>query len=50
MKDIIEDYQAGFMAIKSLLDQIHVIKQITEKKSHELYRHKFTIQSFQGSM
>jgi len=34
IKEIIGDYQAGFMAGKSTLDQIHVVKQIIEK-SHE---------------
>jgi len=34
VKEIIGDYQAGFMAGKSTLDQIHVVKQIIEK-SHE---------------
>lgn len=32
---IIRDYQAGFMAGKSTLDQIHVVKQIIEK-SYEI--------------
>lgn len=31
IKEIIRDYQAGFVAGKSTLDQIHVIKQITKK-------------------
>lgn len=34
IKEIIGDYQAGFMAGKSTLDQIHVVKQIIEK-NHE---------------
>ncbi|KAL4148913.1 hypothetical protein QTP88_003052 [Uroleucon formosanum] len=34
IKEIIGDYQVGFMAGKSTLDQIHVVKQIIEK-SHE---------------
>lgn len=34
-KEIVGEYQAGFTAGKSTTDQIHVIKQITEK-SHEL--------------
>lgn len=32
IKEIIGDYQAGFMAGKLTLDQIHVVKQIIEKK------------------
>lgn len=34
IKEIIEEYQAGFMVGKSTIDQIHIIKQIAEK-SHE---------------
>lgn len=34
LHEIIGDYQAGFMTGKSTLDQIHIIKQITEK-SHD---------------
>jgi len=34
IKEIIGDYQAGFIVGKSTVDQIHVIKQIIEK-SHE---------------
>lgn len=32
--EIIGDYQAGFMADKSTLDKIHIVKLIIEK-SHE---------------
>jgi len=31
IKEIIGNYQAGFMAGKSTLDQVHVVKQIIEK-------------------
>jgi len=34
IKKIIGDYQAGFMASKSTLNQIHIVKQIIQK-NHE---------------
>jgi len=34
IKEIIEEYQTGFMLGKSTLDQIHIVKQVVEK-SHE---------------
>lgn len=32
IKEVIGEYQAGFMVGKSTIDQIHIIKQVAEKK------------------
>jgi len=38
IKEIIGEYQAGFMIGRSTVDQIHIIKQLAEK-SHEFNTH-----------
>lgn len=42
IKKVIGDYQAGFMAGKSTLDQVHVINQIIEK-NHEFDKYIYLL-------